>query len=391
MRCVYTARRRSPSRSHLVPVAGASFTTPVKHLPNRLRSFSVFCRLKMLLLLSLTSSALLAPGAPGSRGVRLLESTTTAARSPASRMSQVPTGPAGGLKAWFTSTSLDVASVYGSVGLANAAIKAGASLESRAMSAYHDTRGGGSTPLQFATVSGQVRVVKALIDAGASLEALGGKRYTPLQYAVIYGSTALVKVLIDAGASLEAAGEGEITPLQLAIVQGNTDTIKALAEAGASLEVICNRGLTPLQWAIGIHGSISNPDGEIETPTRAGSSEVTVTPTSDVIKALTEAGASLTALGGPGGGLFTPLQYSIGVGNMDAVRALIEAGASLEEARGGGVSSVNEQIISTEVGLTPLEWAIHKGKVEAMKLLLEAGAPREVTLTQPIPYSPCPF
>ena len=78
----------------------------------------------------------------------------------------------------------------------------------------------------------------------------------------------------------------------------------------------------------------------------------------------------------------TPLQLAICMSEMDAVRALIEAGASLEEARGGVVSSVNEQIVSTEVGLTWLEYAIYKGKVEAMKLLLEAGAPIEVTLTQ---------
>ena len=330
----------------------------------------------MLLLVSLTSSALLAPG----RGMRLLESTTTTARSPTSRMSQVPTGPAGELKAWLASTSLDFGSVYGLVGLANAAIKAGASLESRAMSAYHDKGGNSSTPLQFATVSGQVRVVKALIDAGASLEALGGKRYTPLQYAAVYGSVDLVKVLIEAGASLEVAGEGKYTPLQLAIAQGNTDTVKVLAEAGASLEVICNRGLTPLQWAIGIHGSISSPDGAIKTPTSAGNSDVTVTPTRDVILALAEAGASLTALGGPGGGLFTPLQYAIGVGNMGAIRALIEAGASLEEARGGGTATFNEQIISVNVEVTPLEFAICEGKVDAMKLLIEAGAPIEAVL-----------
>ena len=179
----------------------------------------------MLLHLSLTS-ALLAPG------MRPLEGTTTTARSPASRMIQLPAGPADGLRAWLTSTSLDVASLYGSVALANAAIKAGASLESRALSAFHDSSRSASTPLQYATVAGQVRVVKALIDAGAPLEALGGKSYTPLQYAVMGGSIDMVRVLIEGGASLEAVGEAGYRPLQLAVVRGNIDIIKALAEGG---------------------------------------------------------------------------------------------------------------------------------------------------------------
>ena len=110
----------------------------------------------------------------------------------------------------------------------------------------------------------------------------------------------MVRVLIEGGASLEAVGEAGYRPLQLAVVQGNIDMITALADAGASLKVVCNRGLTPLQWAIGFPERIhsTGPLGRF-----AGGA-----PTSDVIRALTEAGASLTALGGPGGGLMTPLQ-----------------------------------------------------------------------------------
>ena len=249
----------------------------------------------MLLHLSLTSCALLAPG------MRPLEGTTSSARSPASRMIQLPAGPADGLKAWFTSTALDVASLYGSVALANAAIKAGASLESRAMSAFNSRSVvGASTPLQFATVAGQVRVVKALIEAGAPLEALGGKSYTPLQYAVMGGSIDMVRVLIEGGASLEAVGEAGKRPLQLAVMQGNIDIITALADAGASLKVVCNRGLTPLQWASGFPERVNSTWPLGRFPGGA--------PTSDVISALPARGASLTALGGPGGGLMTPLQ-----------------------------------------------------------------------------------
>ena len=294
----------------------------------------------MLLLLSLASSALLAPGF---RGVQLLKSTPAFARSPASRMGQTPTEPAGdvanvgkrsALKGWFTSTTLDVATVFGSARLATATIKAGASLESRAKSAFFQYRevASGCTPLQLATVRGEAGVVKALVDAGASLEADGGIGSTPLQFAVANAINAsksmdVVKTLIGAGASFEvAAGNTPLnciknTPLQIAILGGKPEVIKLLTEAGAPLEAF----------------------GEMK---------------------------------------ITPLQLAICMSEMDAVRALIEAGASLEEARGGVVSSVNEQIISTEVGLTPLEWAIYKGKVEAMKLLLEAGAPIEVTLTQ---------
>ena len=303
--------------------------------------------LPMLFLLSLASSALLAPGF---RGVQLLESTPTFARSPASRMGQTPTEPAGdvanvgkrsALKGWFTSTTLDLATFFGSARLATATIKAGASLESRAKSAYREVANS-STPLQLATVAGEAGVIKALVDAGASLEANGGIGSTPLQLAVgrfmrndainARKSMDVVKTLMGAGASFEVAAGS--TPLQIAILGGKPEVIKLLTEAGAPLEAFGEMSITPLQLAICMRS----------------------------------------------------------MSKMDAtMRALIEAGASLEEARGGGVSSVNEQIISTEVGLTPLEWAIHKGKVEAMKLLLEAGAPREVTLTQPIPYSPCPF
>jgi len=148
----------------------------------------------MLLHLSL-ASALLATG------MRPLEGTTTTARSPASRMIQLPAGPADGLRAWFTSTSLDVASLYGSEALASAAIKAGASLESRAKSAFHDSSRsvGALTPLQYATVAGQVRVVKALIDAGAPLEAVGEAGYRPLQLAVVQGNIDIIKALAEGG------------------------------------------------------------------------------------------------------------------------------------------------------------------------------------------------
>mgnify|MGYP005712715833 CR=1 FL=1 len=144
--------------------------------------------LPMLFLLSLASSALLAPGF---RGVQLLESTPTFARSPASRMGQTPTEPAGdvanvgkrsALKGWFTSTTLDLATFFGSARLATATIKAGASLESRAKSAYREVANS-STPLQLATVAGEAGVIKALVDAGASLEANGGIGSTPLQLA----------------------------------------------------------------------------------------------------------------------------------------------------------------------------------------------------------------
>ena len=368
----------------------------------------------MFLLLSLASStALLAGPGPGGRGVRLLESSTTARSPPL--MNQAPTGPAGeaantgsAVKRWLASRCLPFAVLSGNVGFGKMLIKAGANLETLIVEGEFTSlqcavvlghvglvealaEGGASleatgksvgatTPLQLAIGKENVEVIKALIEAGASLEAADG--FAPLQFAISQGYDVEVKrALIEGGASLDAAAGG-FTPLQLAISLGNIDTLRADLETKASLEAACGFESTPLQQVVS-NGNwpsvMAMPDGNI-----------------DAIKMLVEAGASLEAEGELP---LTALELAMHFGNVDVIKALIQAGGSLEAAEGGSELTAMEfsidngndaevievlieagaslEAVCKRIGSTLLQRAAVNGNVDNIKLLIEAGASLE--------------
>ena len=117
--------------------------------------------------------------------------SSTPARSTASRMNNVPNGPAS-----LEDTQLDALLVlaihHRNVYMINVFIEAGASPEGG-----HDEDE--LTPLMSAIDTGNVDVIKALIEAGASLEATGAEVCTPIEYAIkCDGNVDVINVLKDA-------------------------------------------------------------------------------------------------------------------------------------------------------------------------------------------------
>eukprot|EP00964_Phaeocystis_antarctica_P090794 scaffold58149_cov59-Phaeocystis_antarctica.AAC.1 len=316
----------------------------------------------MLSFLVLSASLLM----PRGRDVRPTDSSTPA-RSPASRMSNLPNGPASpsSTRTWlqkYMMHQLEEASCDGNVLMVDALLTAdlllfgvmkrqqypdfnecydvprrgGYDLTSCIVDATDE---GEVTPLVLAIRHENMDVINVFIEAGASLK--GGRdenELTPLMYAIDTRNVNVIDALTAAGVSLEAECEDDHTPLEYAIHEGNVDVIKALIEAGASLEAECEDDLAPLEYAI--------HEGNV-----------------DVIKALIEAGASLEAECEDD---YTPLEYAIDEGNVDVIKALIGAGASLEAA-------------SEEV-CTPLEHAIkHDRNWDVINVLKDAERARSDT------------
>ena len=182
--------------------------------------------------------------------------SSTPARSTASRMNNVPNGPAS-LEDTLLDTLLVLAIDHRNVYMINVFIEAGASLDGGHDEDHHIHNEDELTPLMSAIDTGNVDVIKALIEAGASLEAACAEACAPLDYAIQNdGNVDVVNTLIEAGASLEAKFEDDLTPLEYAIHDGTIDVIYALIEAGASLEATGAEVCTPIEYGIKCDGNV---------------------------------------------------------------------------------------------------------------------------------------
>ena len=237
----------------------------------------------MLSFLVLSASLLM----PRGRDVRPTDSSTPA-RSPASRMSNLPNGPASpsSTRTWlqkYMMHQLEEATCDGNVLMVDALLTADLLLFGvMKRQQYPDFNECYDVPRR-----GGYDLTSCIVDATDEGEV------TPLVLAIRHENMDVINVFIEAGASLKGGrDENELTPLMYAIDTRNVNVIDALTAAGVSLEAECEDDLTPLEYAI---------DGGSWKPWRwIGDVRVD--------KALVEAGASLGAVDGDE---FTPLKYAI--------------------------------------------------------------------------------
>ena len=289
----------------------------------------------MLSFLALSTSLLM----PRGWGVRPTDSSTPA-RSPASRMNNLPNGPASlpSTRTWLQKNmmhQLKQATCDENVCMVEALLLVDYALFAERTpphQLYSSWRERYAVPRR-----GGYDLTRCIIDATDESEVT-----RPLVRAIRLENVELINVFIEAGASLKGVRD-ELTPLMYAIKTRNVNVVDALTAAGVSVEAECEDDFTPLEYAI--------DDGN-------GKSLDVITHILWIITALIEAGASLETVGGSG---FRPLEYAItNDGDLKVIKALIEAGAPLGAAGEGDV--------------TPLMYAIDDGDVRVVKALVEAGA-----------------
>lgn len=127
--------------------------------------------------------------------------------------------------------------------VAEALLKAGASVEPKGASAY---------PLTAAVASQQPELVKLLLAHGANPNAVAGDG-TALHRAAYFDNVEIVQTLLSAGANVNARGYGERTPLHNAARahrmtgRDNTEVIRLLVRSGADASALDEDGRTPSQ------------------------------------------------------------------------------------------------------------------------------------------------
>ena len=207
-----------------------------------------------------------------------------------------------------------------------------------------------------------VNIVAGCIAARADFQAPGDRLQdaAPLFSAVAWTrDPAVVTVLLQAGADLHASGEfWQYTPLHHAARSGTAGVVRTLLEAGADANARASDYKTDYGWSwTPLHlAAEHNPDPE-------------------VVAALLEAGADLSA---PGGAGFippssSPLHHAGSNPNPAVAAVLLDAGADVN-----AVSSTGE---------TPLHDAARaNSNPEVITLLVEAGA--DVNARDPRGYTP---
>ncbi|EPE29826.1 Ankyrin repeat-containing protein [Glarea lozoyensis ATCC 20868] len=225
----------------------------------------------------------------------------------------------------------------------------------------------GRTPLLWPVANGHETIVINLLEESASdqLDLTDKQSFTALHTAIARGEPSIIEILLDQGANIEArAFSIDLTPLAYAAaVTTKLEVVSALLFRGASLSALNQWSLTPLEVAIKF-GTV------------------------DVVKAITEKGASLSTRAFH----VSPLELAItykrkDVGSYfmrdhamvlfnDQGWAVLHLAAIL-----GDVVTVraclqnNPQVNSRDrMGYTPLHWAAKHGLTTVTKLLLDEGA-----------------
>lgn len=101
---------------------------------------------------------------------------------------------------------------------------------------------------------GKLEVIKYLITQGASVKTSDSYNRTPLHFAVIHGHVDVIKYLIDQGADINARDGGNFTPLNDAVYYKQLLSCVILTQAKADSKIISIYGNSPLDTAL-LYGS----------------------------------------------------------------------------------------------------------------------------------------
>jgi ankyrin repeat protein len=104
----------------------------------------------------------------------------------------------------------------------------------------------GETPLMLAAIRGSLPMAQALVKRGASVNRAG---WTPLHYACSGPDNGVAAYLLAQGADINARSENGTTPLMMAARYGNADLVPLLLKAGAEPRAANEQELTAADFA----------------------------------------------------------------------------------------------------------------------------------------------
>jgi ankyrin repeat protein len=214
----------------------------------------------------------------------------------------------------------------------------------------------GSTALLWLAHWNDADTAALLLNAGVDANLANDFRMTPLSEACINGSGAFVRLLLKSGANPNLAVATGETPLMTCARSGSADAVRLLVEYGAAVnakEPAQNQ--TAVMWA----AAERHPD---------------------VVKALIDAHADLTAHSKPG---FTALHFAARVGDLESVKLLLAAGVDINILTQAGEGETARNAAGS--GLTPLLVATMRARVDTALYLLDRGADPNILAGGPTP------
>ena len=138
------------------------------------------------------------------------------------------------------------AAEHGQVATAQAALHAGADIETKTFTSSQPTA------LHLASAKGHTKIVSFLIRMGAQLDVEDVHAHTALHTAILYKHEPVARILIDSGADTGTNWPGFFNPtaLHVASFYGLPSVVQLLLEKGADIEAKDAQMQTPLYWAV---------------------------------------------------------------------------------------------------------------------------------------------
>ena len=214
----------------------------------------------------------------------------------------------------------------------------------------------GETPLHWAARYGTPGMVQALIEAGADVDAQSCG-WTPLHSAVLHGTPEVVKALLRAGANVDAKNKDQKTALQMLEAELQKPDLKP--EDKERLE----KNKTALgETDAGNDGNAGKTEPKKTTTLSQELIDAIKEKNVEKVRAkIAEDGFDPNAQGEHGS---TPLHYAARYGTPEMVKALIGAGADVNA--------------KNKYDWTPLHYAAQYGTPEMVEALLKARADKSI-------------